>query len=113
MDRPEAVAPQLPARYGLVRVTAVLLAGAAIGYGLYELVGASPRATRPVAALSWLAGVLVVHDVILAPLAVLAGWALSRLLPPRGRQVVGALLFVAACLAMVAIPVLLSPSSIR
>jgi len=113
VDRSEVAAPQLPAPYGLVRVTAVLLAGAAIGYGLYELVGASPRATRPVAALSWLAGVLVVHDGILAPLAVVAGWALTRLLLPRARRVVGALLLVAACLAIVAIPVLLSPSAIR
>jgi hypothetical protein len=99
--------------YGAARIGAVVLAGGALSYGLYELVAASPRSTRPFVAAQWLAGVLVVHDAVLAPVAVLVGWALSRLLPPKARRGMAVTLFVGVCLALVALPVLLSPSAIR
>jgi len=99
--------------YGVVRVGAVAIAGAALAYGLYELVAASPRSTRPVVALEWLVGVLVVHDALLAPFVVLVGWALTRLLPSRVRRAVAVALFVGGCLGLVALAVLLSPSAIR
>jgi hypothetical protein len=99
--------------YGAARIGAVVLAGGALGYGLYELVAASPSSTRPFVAAQWLAGVLVVHDAVLAPVAVLVGWALTRRLPPRARRGVAVALFVGGCLALVALPVLLSPSAVR
>jgi hypothetical protein len=38
-------------------------------------------ATRPADAARWFAGLLLVHDAILVPVALLVGWAVGRLVP--------------------------------
>ena len=94
----------LRARAGLIVVG---LAG--MGWGLWQLVVVSPSSTRPLAALTWIAGALVVHDGVLAPIAVAVGILAMRWLRPAARRVVAAGLFVAACLVAVALPALLTP----
>ena len=90
----------------------VLLAGlGALGWGTWLLLTGG-RATAPAGALTWLAGALLGHDAVLAPLSVAAGWAMLRLtarLPGAARRVVAGGLFVAACLVLVALPALLAP----
>lgn len=89
---------------------AVVAAGVlAIGWGLWQVVVVAPSATRPVAAAAWLAGALIVHDGVIAPLAVLVGLLLVRLLSPRSRRVVAVLAFVAVSLLVLALPSLLRP----
>jgi hypothetical protein len=82
----------------------------ALGYGGWELLGGG-RATNPASSVPWLVGVLVVHDGVLAPLTVLVGAGLVRFLPlpARARQVLAVGLFTAACLVLVALPVLGTP----
>jgi hypothetical protein len=94
---------------GRLRALAVVIGCAGIGFGLWELVVVSPRATRPVAAISWLAAGLVVHDAVLAPLAVVVGLVVSRALKGAVARVVGVGLFVAICIIVVAVPALLTP----
>jgi hypothetical protein len=81
-----------------------------LAYGGWQLLGGG-RATNPVSSLPWLAGSLVVHDGVLAPLAVLAGAVLVRMvpIPAAPRRVLAGGLFVAACLVLVAIPALGTP----
>jgi hypothetical protein len=59
--------------------------------------------------LGWLAGALLAHDAILAPVVVMVGLVLVRLLPGAVRRVVAAGLFAGTCLILVAIPVLGKP----
>ena len=92
-----------------LRVALGVVGCAVIGFGLWELVVVSPRATHPVAAIGWLAAGLVVHDAVLAPLAVVVGLLVSRLLRGSSARVVGAGLFVAACVVAVGVPALLTP----
>lgn len=101
-SRPDSRAVRL--RWGMV-----LLGCAAIGWGLWQLLVVSPSATRPLAAVAWLAGVLVVHDAVLAPLAVLVGAGLVAVLRPPARRWVGAALLVAVSLLLVAAPGVLQP----
>lgn len=80
----------------------------ALAYGLLLLVtngGAAPVA----AVVLWLAGSLVVHDGVLAPLTLGAGALLARLVPAGARRVVAGGLAVAACLVLVALPALGTP----
>lgn len=91
--------------------TPVAIAGvAALAFGVRELVGGAGPLPRLWSSMLWLAGVLVVHDVVLAPLAVAVGWVLSRLLPGRAvRRIVAGGLLVAGSLVAVAIPAQLTP----
>ncbi len=82
----------------------VTIGVAGIGWGLWHLVVVAPSATRPPAALLWLAAGLVVHDAVLAPLAVLVAIALGRTLRAPVRRVVGVLVFVLVALVLVALP---------
>ncbi len=54
----------------------------------------------------WLAAGVVLHDFVLVPLTLAAGWAATRLLPPRLRAPVAAGLVVLGTLTVVAVPVL-------
>jgi hypothetical protein len=80
----------------------------AIGFGAWQLLSGG-ISTRPSSSLLWLAGSLLVHDGVFAPLVVLAGWALTRLLPGAARRLTAAALLVAGSLAIVAVPPLLAP----
>ncbi len=92
------------------RVPTCLLGLGGLGFGAEQLLSGGP-ATAPPSSLSWLAGVLIVHDGLLAPAAVLAGWVLHRLTRNRREvaRVVGGGLLVAACLVVVGLPPLLTP----
>ena len=54
----------------------------------------------------WLAAGVVLHDFVLVPLTLAAGWTATRLLPPGRRAPVAAGLVVLGTLTMVAVPVL-------
>ncbi len=54
----------------------------------------------------WLAAGVVLHDFVLVPLTLTAGWIATRLLPPRLRAPVAAGLVVLGTLTLVAVPVL-------
>lgn len=62
----------------------------------------------PTGAAVWLAGSVVLHDGLIAPLVLLAGLAVARGPAPR---VVRAALVVGGCLTTVALPVLLRPGT--
>jgi hypothetical protein len=94
---------------GRLRAAAVAVGGAGVVFGLWQLVIVSPQATRPVSAVAWLAGSLVVHDGLLAPAALVVALLLTRRLSGRVRRVVGVGLFVAVCVVLVALPALLGP----
>lgn len=81
---------------------------AALGYGTWQLVTGG-RSTRLSSSLPWLAGALLAHDGVLAPLLVLIGLALTWLLPAPVRRVVAAGLLVGGCLLVVGLPALLAP----
>jgi hypothetical protein len=64
-------------------------AGAVVGsgvvaYGIVGLVGAAP-ATRPGNLLAFLVGSALVHDLVLAPVVVIVGWLIARILPGWAR----------------------------
>jgi MFS family permease len=90
----------------------VLAAGlGALGYGVLLLISGG-RATAPVTALTWMGAGLLAHDAVFAPLSAVAVALLLRLVPGmpqvlRGVLAAGAL--VAASVALVAAPALLSP----
>ena len=81
---------------------------AALAYGLLLLV-TDGAAAPAVSVITWLAGSLVLHDALLAPLTVLAGVLVTRLVPRDVRPVVAGGLVVAACLVLVALPALGTP----
>jgi hypothetical protein len=81
----------------------------AIAWGLWQLVVVAPNATHPVVALVWLAGALVAHDAVLAPLTLLVGFVVVRVTPSRVRRLVAVLLFVAVSLLVVGAPGALKP----
>jgi hypothetical protein len=93
------------------RVPLLLTGVGALGWGAWLLLTGG-RSTAPTGSLEWLAGALLGHDAVLAPLAVAAGWATLRLtgrLPAAARRAIAGGLFVAACLVLVALPALLAP----
>jgi hypothetical protein len=93
----------VPIRPVLIRV---LLGGAglaALGYGLVGLF-THTRATNPQNSLAWLAGGVLVHDVLLVPAAALIGLALSRFVPAPYRAVVQGALIVSGSVALASLP---------
>ena len=54
----------------------------------------------------WLVAGVVIHDFVLVPLSLLAGWIAARLLPPRPRGPAVAGLIVLGTLTLLAVPVL-------
>ena len=75
---------------------------AGLGYGLWLLVGVRDLTS----ALVWLAGGVVLHDLVLAPLTVLAGVAVARVLPAALLAPVSRVAIVLAPLTLLAVPVL-------
>ena len=100
--RPEATT----AGHGMNAVRVVLgLAGIALAYvGVRDLLGFDW--SRLVSVLEWLIVGNVLHDVILAPLVVVAGVVLARTVPTWARQPVVTGLVVIGVMTLVAIPVL-------
>jgi putative Ca2+/H+ antiporter (TMEM165/GDT1 family) len=91
------------------RAVAFAAGGAAVAFGLWQLIVVAPSATRPVAAAVWLTGVLLAHDALLAPAALVVGVLLVRGLPRRMVRPLAATLLAALSLALVAAPGLLRP----
>ncbi|MDJ0340873.1 hypothetical protein QMK19_19020 [Streptomyces sp. H10-C2] len=83
---------------------------AAMGLGASLLLTDS-QVRAPLDVPLWMAGAIVLHDAVLAPVVLAIGAALAHRLPPRVRRPVRAGLIVAACLTAVALPVLLRPGA--
>ncbi len=66
--------------------------------------------TAPIGTLTWLAGALVAHDFLLAPLVCAVGWLLTRLLPAEVRPPVQGGLFVIGVVALLAWPLVATPA---
>ena len=58
-----------------------MVGGAVMAYGVVGLLGAS-AATQPRNLGAFFLGAGIVHDAIVAPVVVLVGWLIARLLPP-------------------------------
>jgi hypothetical protein len=95
---------------GWWRVWAALFGLGFLGFGVAQLLTGG-RSTDVPSAVGWVAGVLLGHDAVLAPLALGAGWAVARV--TRGRRdvarVVAGGLLTGTCLVLLALPPLLTP----
>lgn len=65
------------------------------------------KATNPVGVATWLVAGLVLHDAVLAPAVVAAGWVLARVLPPWLRAPVQTGALVVGVLTLASVPLLL------
>nr|MDT0666796.1 hypothetical protein [Micromonospora sp. DSM 115978] len=86
-----------------VRVLCLATGLAALGFGLAGLFG-NPRPTDPPNSVAWLVGGVLVHDLVVAPAAVVVGFVLSRLVRPPYRSVVQGALIVSAAVAAASLP---------
>jgi hypothetical protein len=91
-------------RRGMAAAYGIALACA--GYGVWAIVSTQRPASLPRTA-GWLAGVLVLHDGLLAPALVVAGLVLARVVPRSTRPLVTAGLVVSGMVAVVAAPLVL------
>lgn len=66
--------------------------------------------TMPTATLTWLAGALIAHDFLLAPVVCAVGWLLARRLPADVRPPVQGGLFVIGVVALLAWPLVATPA---
>lgn len=93
-----------------VRVLLALPGLAALGFGAWLFVRyAAPAWPDSFLTLVWLAGVPILHDAVLAPIAGAAGLLLSRLLPRPWRAPVQAGAVVSIVLGVLAFPLLWRP----
>ena len=79
--------------------------GAIFAFGLYGLLHDATQ-TVPHNVLKWVFGSLILHDAILAPAVLVAGFLLTRLLPVAIRGGMQATLSVCAVVAVMSVPVL-------
>lgn len=82
--------------------------GVALGWvvaavGIWGLLSDAER-TRPRESVRFVVGAALVHDLVLAPVVVLAGWVLAKAVPPRIRGPVQAALVVSAMVALFSVP---------
>jgi hypothetical protein len=97
---PEDVTPSGTAwRLGLA------VGGAIFAFGLYGLLHNATQ-TVPANVLKWIAGALLLHDALLAPAVLAAGFVLTRLLPAAIRAGMQATLAVCAFVVVMSVPVL-------
>jgi len=89
---------------GRLLVGTVGVAFMLIGIGGVLLGGA---ATNPLSTGPWLVGLLLGHDLVLAPVIGTVGWLVSRALPPHVRRPVQVGLIIAAVVTAVALPAVL------
>lgn len=82
--------------------TAGVLLGA---FGVYRLITQEPHG-KLLDLVKWLAGALVIHDAIIAPVVVAVGWVIAHVVPPRGRRYLQAGLIIGALITIVAIPLI-------
>jgi hypothetical protein len=91
--------------YGRGFWPAAAAGGLVMAFGGWGLLGHA-EATRPAAWARWLAAALLVHDLLVAPALLAAGWLVGRL-PDRWRAPVRAALVVSATVVLVSLPALL------
>ncbi|HEX6445672.1 MAG TPA: hypothetical protein VF053_11325 [Streptosporangiales bacterium] len=85
---------------------AYAVALACAGYGVWAIVSTQRPSSLPRTA-GWLAGVLVLHDGVLAPALVVAGVLLAHVVPRPARPLVAAGLVVSGLVVLVAAPLVL------
>ncbi len=78
---------------------------AIIVFGIYGVLKDSSL-TVPGSLVKWLIGGLLIHDLVIAPLVILAGLGLRRVLPGRLRGPVQAALALAGVLVLLSVPVI-------
>lgn len=88
------------------RAAAYGIAIACAAYGLWAIVSTQRPADLPRTA-GWLAGLLVLHDGLLAPVLVVVGVVVARVVPRPARPLVTAGLVVSGLVALVAAPLVL------
>ena len=96
-----------PAPSGTAWHFGLAVGGAIFAFGLYGLLHNSVQ-TVPSNVLKWIAGSLILHDAIIAPAVLVAGFALSRLLPMAIRAGMQATLAVCAVVVVMSVPVLVA-----
>ncbi|MCF6737153.1 hypothetical protein [Blastococcus sp. KM273129] len=85
---------------------------AAVGWGVVGLLGAGDRVPLDAWAL-WFVGSALLHDLVIAPLVVLAGFLLHRFLPRPARAPVAVGLVVAGSLVAVGLVFALDPGDVQ
>jgi hypothetical protein len=101
-----------PPPSGAVFWLTAAVGAALIGLGVGGLL-ATQEIPRIVNAAAYLGGAIVVHDALLAPLALLVGVLVTRLAPAIARPVVAAALVVSATVAVATAPVWLERGRAR
>lgn len=93
------LAPERPyeptSRATVVRIVLGTLGLGAILYGAVRILQ-SPAAVNPLDLFVWLAGALILHDGILAPIVTVFGFLMARLIPGRARAYIQGGLIVGA-----------------
>ncbi|WP_250283713.1 MULTISPECIES: hypothetical protein [unclassified Frankia] len=87
----------------VLRVLVVAAGLAAIGYGIHGLADGRP-ATNPPNTTAWLIGGIVVHDLLVVPATMAAGFVLGRLVPAPYRAVLQGASVVSAAVALASLP---------
>jgi len=88
-----------------VRRVAFVVGAALVAYGGYEL-GTETSWSSLRAALTWLAGGVLLHDGVLVPLTMLAGAAAAKFLPGAYRGLVQGAFVVSAMVTLALLPLL-------
>ncbi len=92
-------------RYGPLFWVGVGLGWVAISFGVWSLL-AKPGATHPPAVAVWVAGLALVHDLFLAPAALLVARLIHRVAPRIARGLVLGALAISGMVALYAFPVM-------
>ncbi|MGN6609366.1 MAG: hypothetical protein ACTHMS_20440 [Jatrophihabitans sp.] len=93
-----------------LRVLLAVAGGGLAVYGVIRLL-ADVTASQPLWLLVWLAGALIVHDGVIAPLTLGLGGLLARVLPTRGLRSVQFALVWIGLMAAVALPLIVRRGS--
>jgi len=98
---PDSEAPSAE-RSGPTFWVALVIGGAIMAFGIrgavMDLKDSAPDVAR------WVIGADLIHDFILAPIAIGIGWSVNRLVPPRGRPPIQAALFATGVTLLVGWP---------
>lgn len=88
-----------------IRIGLGVVGAALIGYGAVRILQQS-RLTHPLSLVEWSAGALLLHDAIIAPIVIVGGALVSRLVPGRARPFVQGGLVVAGLVTVYALIVI-------